>query len=420
MNNIIHKIRNKTEQLKEIKLDRRLVAVFCLFLYPPTFKTLPVISTALVYGISAFYLLLNRTLVGDIIQKQYKLFLFSLALFVLSLLVPAVSQTGDFSYLSATTYFFRKGFVFIFLLCTTINRHNKEGALQYFLYYYALAHAIYVIGTLVLVLIPSIQNTWFSIFKMESEEVYFRTANYTFRLGWQGFAGFRLTLHCTFSVIILLYLKYASPRIRINTKQFVIPYFLCILGNMFYGRIGLIVTIIVSTIAIVFWNRKHLWKISAYLGTIVAVVLLLGALKEIPFLQSWYNWMSRPITNLVQTGNFGDSSFDRLQEMNQVEISPSTLIHGDGKFREDGHYYMQTDAGFVRNILFWGIIGGMLSYGVTLYSIFETKKVHPLLMTQLLITFLAFEYKGDVYYEFITISFALNYARQLSEGVKHD
>ena len=43
-----------------------------------------------------------------------------------------------------------------------------------------------------------------------------------------------------------------------NTK-FIILYGLCLLGNMFYGRSGLAVTVITNIIAIGIWNRKK-WK----------------------------------------------------------------------------------------------------------------------------------------------------------------
>lgn len=97
------------------------------------------------------------------------------------------------------------------------------------MYYYALTHAIYVIGTLLLVFIPSLKTFWFSVFEeVVSSEMLSESFGYTFRIGWQGFSGYRLTLHCTLSCIFLLYLFYVGKRnFQINKKILLICYILC-------------------------------------------------------------------------------------------------------------------------------------------------------------------------------------------------
>lgn len=76
---------------------------------------------------------------------------------------------------------------------------------------------------------------------------------------------------------------------------------------------------------------------------------------------------------------------------------------GDGYFVYDGSYYKNTDSGIIRNILFWGIVGWILSYVTTLYSIVSVKRKDKFLCLLILFVFAAFEYKGDVYYEFIVL-----------------
>lgn len=409
----------KARASKILKLNATLVFVFCLFMYPPTFSHASLLMQIIIYGVSILYLILNWQLFIDICKKQRKLIFFALILLVLSLVIPLVNKTGDFSYLlSVTGYLFRKGIVYLFLLCLLYKKYGGDRLLYYFLYYFAITHFIYVLGTLLLVFIPTFQNFWFGIFDKEAADALTRSAGYTFRLGWQGFAGFRLTLYCTISIIFLLYLRYGTRIKVISVMQFIVPFLACLIGNMFYGRVGLVLTILVGAIAIVFWNRRHIGRIVFFAGLIVGIVLSVSSLRDIPTFNSWYNWMSKPIINLVTYGEFDDSSFDRLQEMNQVEISADTLIFGDGRYRENGHYYMNTDAGFVRNILFWGIFGGILSYGFTLYSIIGLRKISKMMMLQLLITFLAFEYKGAVYYEFIPLAFVIMAAFRMPNFVE--
>lgn len=81
----------------------------------------------------------------------------------------------------------------------------------------------------------------------------------------------------------------------------------------------------------------------------------------------------------------------------------NTILFGDGYFVYDGSYYKNTDSGIIRNILFWGIVGWILSYVTTLYSIVSVKRKDKFLCLLILFVFAAFEYKGDVYYEFIVL-----------------
>lgn len=398
------------------------LALFCFFLYPPKLISVPFLIPAIVYGVSIVYILLNWKLILEACFRQRKIIFLVLLLFVISLIIPIINATDDFSYaFSAASYFLKKGIVYLFLLSFILKKYGKEKLLYHFMYYFIVTHVIYVIGTLILVFSPSIQNFWFGIFNKESADVLLRSSGYTFRLGWQGFAGFTLTLNCTLSIIFLLFLKFETRPRMITMSQFLIPFIACMIGNMFYGRIGLIISIIVSSIAMIFWNRKHLEKIVLSVAFILLFILAIGTLKDVPFFSGWYNWMSRPIINLIDSGEFNDKSFDRLQEMNQVEISPNTFVFGDGLYKDDeGRSYMDTDAGFIRNILFWGIFGAILSYGLTLYSIFELRKISRMLVLQLLITFFAFEYKGVVYYEFIVIDFIVMAAFYIANNGRID
>ena len=51
-----------------------------------------------------------------------------------------------------------------------------------------------------------------------------------------------------------------------------------------------------------------------------------------------------------------------------------------------------------------------MSYSATIYAIWGFGKLDKLLVLQLLIVFLAFEYKGDVYYEFLPLAFIVETA----------
>ncbi|MBR1796131.1 hypothetical protein IJ765_02630 [Candidatus Saccharibacteria bacterium] len=392
-----------------LKIRPSILFAFCFLIYMPKFNLPAIIQQIISVIIPLAYILFNIDRIGKIGKKQWAIVLSAILLSLLSCVFPLLHGTGDFSYFAISLIFYRKALTFVALLLMIEKHHGRERSLQYFMYYFILTHIAYVIGTLLFVFIPGLRSVWFSIF--EKEVMYGNEAGHLFRVGWRGFAGFRVTLYCTISVIFALYLRYGAKPAQITNQQFLFAYLFNIAGNMFYGRSGLLISLIVSILGFLYWNRKNLKRIVVAALSSVILILGIGSLRYIPLLQNWYEWMSSPIINLVTTGDMQNSSFDRLQEMNQVKIEGTTLLVGDGYYtEEDGHYYMRTDAGFVRNVLFWGLIGALISYGTTLYSIFTLFRLNKLLVLQILILFIAFEYKGAAYYEFLPIMFILNTA----------
>ena len=179
---------------------------------------------------------------------------------------------------------------------------------------------------------------------------------------------------------------------------------------MFYGRSGLVLTIISSIIGFLVWQKNQGKKILRVIALLAIGIALLFRVKDAPSIYQWYIWMSSPIKNILTTGRFNNVSFNTtFYEMIFVpEIK--TIIFGDGKYVENGHYYMQTDSGLMRNILFWGILGVLVSYGVTICSIFELKKTNGFLTLLVIVCFIVFELKGAVYYEFIALMSGISFA----------
>ena len=385
---------------------------FCFLLYMPKFNIPSTLFDILSYGIPMIYLLVNIKVLKKLSNKQ-SFFLLCIALLLfMSCLFPLINKTNDFSYFKVHLDSCKILLSYVALLCLIIKKHGDRMSLYYFMYYYILTHVIYVLVTIIMVCFPSLQDMWFTL--VHKDALIGIRDEYLFRVGWQGFAGFRLTLHCTFSVIFALYLRYRVRPCVIRTGQFWLSFAGCLMGNMFYGRSGLVVTIVVSILAILIWNRQNIIKILKFACLAAGIILFMTSLKDVPLLGEWYDWMSRPIVNMMSSGEFGDSSFETLKEMNQIEIPPESFLFGDGRYTEDGHYYMGTDAGFIRNVFFWGIFGAVISYGITLCGILEVRKASKLLIVQLLIVFFSFEYKGAVYYEFIAITFAIDLALCIS------
>ncbi len=402
--------------MESTKTSKLIVFLFCIFIYPVNLPMPSVIRYMLIYGLPFFYLLFNINLLKKVTKKQIIIMMLVGILIVFSIIYPFLHSTGDYTYVGISTYVFRKLLIYLALICILVRRYKENVCMEHFLYYYVLTHAIYVLGTICLVGIPGFKNLWFSFFGevIESGEL-LKSYGYAFRIGWQGFAGYRMTLHCTFSCLFILYLFYSEKsKLKITNTKFIILYGLCLLGNMFYGRSGLAVTVITNIIAIGIWNRKKWKQILLFFIVILFLFIFLFLLKNNSVISDWIEWIVRPFINLVTTGSFNNYSVNILLDSMFVP-EWKTLLLGDGFFTYKGNYYMNVDSGIVRNFLFWGILGAGVSYFTTIYSILEIKKNDKLLCLLMICVFCIFELKGDVYYEFITLFLAISFVETISE-----
>ena len=398
---VTNKIGNRAGYLKA---NAFIVILFCVFLYPPHPIAFPKAIQIITLAFSCIYLLFNRVIIRQYIEKSYKTVFISSILILLSLIIPVVYETNDFSYVKITSIFFKSTIIMLCLLTVIIKKHGYKKQLQYFVYYYAIAQLVYVVGTLVLALSPSVQNTWFSFFtKSVNSAERLNYYGYTFRIGWQGFSGFRSTLHCTIALAFALYLRINPKEKYINGFQFLLLFLGSISGNLFYGRSGLSVSVIILIIMLFCLKKERIMTIAKISVLSVLILLCINSLKDLPMFNKWYNWMSTPFVNLIETGDMDNGSVSRLQEMSKTRIEPTTVLVGDGYFMKDGRYYMHTDIGFMRIILFWGLIGAIPTYYLVAKSLYDVKGISKILAVQLLTIFLVFEYKGDVYYEFVPL-----------------
>lgn len=101
--------------------------------------------------------------------------------------------------------------------------------------------------------------------------------------------------------------------------------------------------------------------------------------------------------NLQNGYGFTTSSTDVLSSM-YFPISFKTFIVGDGWYTsETGGYYMSTDAGYMRNLLFFGIIGALvlLAYQLQFFKYKQSGK-RKMVSVVLIFLLLVLHVKGDV------------------------
>lgn len=153
---------------------------------------------------------------------------------------------------------------------------------------------------------------------------------------------------------------------------------------------------------------SFLYRSSKFSILLITLALIVPTLFNIKFdiLDRFLNFAFEFFYQYSETGDASIQSTQILQRMYWLP-DLNTILLGDGLYRNaDGTAYMHTDAGYMRNILFFGILGTLfVSFAHVIYSYFilinsDNDKVFTLLM--LLLVFLL-HYKGDVLLHLVSV-----------------
>lgn len=410
-------MRNYIKDNAEYKINLYICAIFALYVYSFTLLKWTYLGYFVTYCIPIIYIMLNHQIILSFFKKislRYLLmiYIFFLLLFI-AIMLPSLYGTNDYSYVKTLTYIIRKGVIFSFLITLICKNYSRQNRIDAFMSYYAIATSMYVCGTILFVLFPKIKNYWFQFVLAESQKNMFNSFGYTFRVGWMGFSGFQATLKCTISVIFTIYLltaKYGKNRNARKRIILLVCLGMSLLGNAFYARVGLLcsgLVILVFLLASGIVSFKK-WLVGFFLLAFMFIILLVLKDKYL-IVNEWYVWMTTPFKNLIHSGNFNNASVNELTKKMIFMPKSKTFWLGDAKYSTSfGGYYMETDVGFMRQLLFWGIFGTFLCYSMLFLSIPKICRDNKWLLLSLVLVFIVFEIKGEAYYDFVPVFIALN------------
>lgn len=388
-----------------------IIFLFCFYVYSFSLSNFPMLGHLLVYLIPLIYISFNIDILKKTFVKPTKFQYIWLGIYaflvVLSIVLPLLYNTNDFTYIVTITFILRRIIVYLFLMFVIIKKYGKAASIEMFMYYYCWATICYVLFTMIMVAIPPLKNVIMGIVSNDFQNELLQNFGYATRIGWMGFSGFRATIKCSISVCFITFLAWnQNSDLKIKKSFMIATIILSLLGNMFYGRIGIAVSVIVIIIALLMYRlitRRFIIKV---LFVIVLGYLVLLVLKNYnSSLNDWYIWMTTPFKNFFETGSFNNKTVNMMT--NEMLFLPKfkTILIGDALYTVDNHYYMQTDLGFMRNILFWGLPGLVLSYSLVFLPKMELLKKYNKLLILIFISFIILEYKGEVYYEFAPFLF---------------
>lgn len=196
----------------------------------------------------------------------------------------------------------------------------------------------------------------------------------------ESYAGFRglaisssafFGLAIAYVVVLVLFAIYWD---RISMKQTfkVLSVPLLVFGSLSAGRTAVLgVTFLIVWLLIKAYRKllSGVSKRSFIIGCLFFSLILLSPLyaNKLQLSSSGENRFIEYLTQFVSDDGTIDvnnvSSLNHLKDSMYFSLKTSQILLGDGRYTEvSGRYYMNTDAGYMRNLLYWGIIGTILLY----------------------------------------------------------
>ncbi|MCE4935521.1 O-antigen polymerase [Aliivibrio fischeri] len=203
-----------------------------------------------------------------------------------------------------------------------------------------------------------------------------------------------------------------------NEKKFIhFPIFIMIsIAGLTAGRTSLIGTLFSFLFLLIMLKndngvRQYFFKVIPFvlLSFLVLGSMYWNELSKTEIFDVFYNFAFEFLVNYQETGNLNTSSTDILSRM-YWSMNIYDFVFGYGYYiSEDGlTTFMNTDAGYMRNILFFGVFG-------TGYILLSTVLIFKLLLNELgdslkrciiklfLILTLILHYKGDVLLHLVSV-----------------
>ena len=222
---------------------------------------------------------------------------------------------------------------------------------------------------------------WICVFFPEFSKLfdYFRSdVMLTKRIHYGGIRGIALSKSAFFTLsssYALMIVMFFSSKNTLFQKRFKYLFFVILLtGTFFAGRTGYVGLLFISIMA---FNKISKIKIS---GKVIRSII---AIISIIFL--FYFFITHSTNN------------ERLN--NSIEIDSSkTVMFGDGQYTDTSgdkvRYYKSVDIGYMRKILFFGVIGLGLSI-VFQILLFRVKRINTEILAMILLL-LTLEIKGEI------------------------
>ncbi len=340
----------------------KIILLFCIvFGFPiPYIYNSTVLAGILTLAIFSFKKhSLNNFLI--IIKSSYIFYLFLLLfiIIVLSLLWPILHQTYDFTIIKTLVNQIVSLFILIIFYSTFYSTSNSPVEIMNDLI------NIFLIQTFIQII------AFLSPTAKEVVGIFQNKSTIDIANKYEGLRGLALSggqffcLSFNYGLIYIIFINYFRVT-KQNSIVAITKFIFLIAGTFFAGRTGFIgllfaIMFLIVSGSNIFKNILLLLKLLAAGTIILTVIFLLLPDTTALFVKKVFPFAFEYFYHFQKSGNLSTTSTHDLFSKMYFPINPFTFLFGDAKYSGlNNHYYMKTDAGYMRQILFYGIIGVLM------------------------------------------------------------
>lgn len=394
-------------------------------------------SILLAFIFSFFNVVINqrkRLLLKQILFSKYIFYIIlgSLILIIYSFFYSSIRGTYDYTRAQILLSM-------IIGLCTTATVYtslNKEDSENYIckiiVYVFLIQTGIEIISFISPVFLDFIKNFQLADDAEKAEESYagFRGLALSGRLYFEFAAAYGLA--------IIMQMKRIIDRERVS-YILIFQYLFLIVGGFFAGRtvfVGVAFSILLLMFSIADKRIKYVFFFRLLMSVFSFVIICIIVLPNDLLLfvnERFIPWVFDLFIKYYETGSTTDSaSFNTLNEMYNVTITNEEWLIGAAHYSmPGGGYYKNVDAGYLRQILYWGLLGSILNFMYSLLFFYKPLKLafkrnkNSFICIFILVCYsLTLHYKGDLlgsarFYYVILLLYMIHYI-QVVKLTKHE
>lgn len=383
-----------------------IIILLFFYVYGVSFSFLPINTSKIVF----LYLLILYSFYffG---KKQYKLVvnkdifyisLFLIILMIFSALSTALHSTGDFSIFYAYFIMFTETLIGAILFYKLyLKAYSFKGILDLFIWI-SLLQALIIIMMLVFEPFRELIN---SVTNKDITDLVER---------YGGFRGFGLAGSVTYDLAVFLsismmFITYLISQGKDKRFFYILSWIIIFIAVLMTGRSGWIGAIL--SLGILFYSFVNKNALKSIL--ILVIMIFIFVFLIIIILRNYYPetyeililhiipYAFEMFINLYDSGSMSTHSTEILSHM-YFPVDIETFLFGDGYYKNpNGYgYYMGTDAGYMRQILFYGIFPSMILYSFYafgFYILYKNTKVYKKVWVLILMLagfYFLVQYKG--------------------------
>ena len=320
------------------------------------------------YGIPIIYIALNLNYLGRIIsiiaRSEILISIVSILLLsCMSIILPAAYGTNDYTFLTDAIMTMVKILIRMLFIVMVILKYVPNSTKETYMKYFIFSCCLYIFGTIVMLAVPQIKDIFYQLVKeSENAKELALDSRYTTRYGWGGFSGFEYTFKCVLAVIFNNYLIERDIKNRKIWWMLSVTGVLLV-GTLFYGRIGFLVSILIMlALCVRLLKKRPKVLLVAIVGIVIATVALLILQTKNQTIQAWFEWAFDLFLTFFKTGKLETGSSNVLLDRMLFIPESKTILVGDGMYSTATGYYMETDSGLMRPVLFGGVVFALFRY----------------------------------------------------------